>query len=313
VTEREPHLVVLGLDKFLARAEPERVFVRSGVEGVRTPGSMVLMAYAGSDTGDLEIVRACWEKRIPVVRGAAPMLRALAAIARWRRWRREPPDVGERPVPETGSLPDRWSEHEAKALLTSAGIPVTREREASTPEEAARAAEGLGFPVVAKIAGRGVAHKTERGGVRLGLTTPEEVRDAARDLLEMAPRVLVAEQRRADLELIAGAFRDEQFGPCALVGLGGIWTEAIGEAAVIAGPGSRASVRRALEEHPWGRLLLTGARGRRFPVEGITDVALRLLDIISAHGERLEAVEINPLFVEGDRVVAVDALVVPAR
>jgi acyl-CoA synthetase (NDP forming) len=311
VAELEPHLVVLGLDKFLARAEPERVFVRSGVEGIRHPGSMVLMAYAGSDTGDLEILRTCWEKRIPVVRGAAPMLRAMAAIARWRRWRREPTDIGERSTLQLGPLPDRWSEHAAKRLLASVGIPATREREASTADDAATAAEQLGFPVVVKIVGEEVAHKTESGGVRLGLGTAEAVRHAAGELLAIAPRVLVAEERRADVELIAGAFVDEQFGPCTLVGLGGVWTEALGEAAVVAGPGSRTSVRRALEENAWGRLLLEGSRGRRFPIETIADVALRLLDIVSAHRHRIEAVEINPLFVEGDQVIAVDALVIP--
>lgn len=313
VAELEPHLVVLGLDKFLARAEPERVFVRSGVEGVRTPGVVVLMAYAGSDAGDLEILRTCWDKRIPVIRGAAPMLEAMAAIARWKRWR------GERRIPrataeiEAGPLPERWSEHAAKELLASAGIAVTKEREVETADGAASAAEELGFPVVVKVAGEEVAHKTEMGGVRMGLDTAEEVRDVARAFLSKAPRVLVAEQRGADLELIAGAFIDEQFGPCALIGLGGIWTEALGKAAVIAGPGSETVVRRALDEHPWGRLLLEGSRGRRFPVQAVADVALRLLDILTAHRNRIEAIEINPLFVDGDDVVAVDALVVPKK
>lgn len=313
VAELEPHLVVLGLDKFLARAEPERVFVRSGVEGVRAPGSVVLMAYAGSDSGDLDILRTCWEKRIPVVRGAAPMLEALNAISRWRRWREEGATPRTPASTDGGSVPERWSEHAAKELLAAAGILVTREREVATAEDAAAAAEEIGLPVVVKMAGEDVAHKTEKGGVRIGLESAQAVGETARELLSRAPRVLVAEQRRADLELIAGAFVDDQFGPCALVGLGGIWTEALGEAAVIAGPGSGATVRRALEEHPWGRLLLEGSRGRRFPVEAIAEVALRLLDVVTANRDHIEAVEINPLFVEGDEVVAVDALVVPRR
>jgi acetate---CoA ligase (ADP-forming) len=311
VADLEPHLVVLGLDKFLARAEPERVFVRSGVEGVGRPGSVVLMAYAGSDTGDLEILRTCWERRIPVVRGAAPMLEAMSAISRWRRWRQEG-DMRRTPDSiDGGTLPDHWSEHAAKELLAEAGIPVTREREVDSAEDAAAEAEDIGFPVVIKVAGDDVAHKTETGGVRIGVESAEVVEEIAREFLSRAPRVLVAEQRRADLELIAGAFVDEQFGPCALLGMGGIWTEALGEAAVIAGPGSEAAVRRALNEHAWGRLLLEGSRGRRFPVEAIADVALRLLEILSAHPDRIEAIEINPLFVEGDEVVAVDALAVP--
>jgi acyl-CoA synthetase (NDP forming) len=313
VAEGEPHLVVLGLDKFLARAEPERVFVRSGIEGVRMPGSVVLMAYAGSDAGDLEILRMCWEKRIPVIRGAAPMLEAMAAIARWWGWRGE--EVAERQPAAlgAGSLPDRWSEYAAKQLLSSAGVPVTREREVETADEAVAAATDVGFPVVVKMAGEDLSHKTEKGGVRIGINSAEEVRRVADELLATAPRVLVSEQRRAEMELIAGAFVDEQFGPCALIGLGGIWTEALGEAAVVAGPGSEAAVRRALEDHPWGRLLLEGSRGRRFPVEAISNVALRLLDVLTEYGGRIEAIEINPLFIEGDDVVAVDALVVPTK
>jgi acyl-CoA synthetase (NDP forming) len=313
VADLEPHLVVLGLDKFLARAEPERVFVRSGVEGVRTPGSVVLMAYAGSDTGDLDILRTCWEKRIPVVRGAAPMLEAMSAISRWHRWREEG-DMRRIPVTvDGGPLPERWTEHAAKELLAAAGIPVTHEREVGTAEEAVAAAEDIGFPIVVKMAGEDVTHKTEKGGVRTGLESAGAVEETALELLAKAPRVLVAEQRSADLELIAGAFADDQFGPCALVGLGGIWTEALGEAAVIAGPGSGVAVRRALEEHAWGRLLLEGSRGSRFPVQAIADVALRLLDVVTENRDRIEAVEINPLFVEGAEVVAVDALVVPRR
>jgi succinyl-CoA synthetase beta subunit len=204
---------------------------------------------------------------------------------------------------------DGWSEAVAKRLLAAAGIPVPREEEARSAAEAVAAAERIGFPVVAKVSGPGLDHKTEAGGVRLGLGSPDRVEAAARDLLAMAPAVLVAEQRRADLELIVSAFVDDQFGPCALLGLGGAWTEALGESVVVAGPGSERTVRRALSTTRWGRLLLEGSRGRRFPVDRVVDCAVRLLDLVAATG--LGTVEINPLFVDGDEVVAVDALVDP--
>ncbi|MGH2696561.1 MAG: acetate--CoA ligase family protein, partial [Actinomycetota bacterium] len=133
---------------------------------------------------------------------------------------------------------------------------------------------------------------------------------AARELLARAPAVLVAEQRRPDLELIVSAFVDDQFGPCALLGLGGAWTEALGESVVVAGPASERTVRRALSTTRWGRLLLEGGRGRRFPADRVADCALRLLDLVTATG--LATVEINPLFVDGTGVVAVDALVEPS-
>jgi acyl-CoA synthetase (NDP forming) len=306
---REPHLLVLGLDKFLARTDEERAFVRAGVRGVGEPGAVVLMAYGGSDSADEEVLAECWSRRVPVVRGAGRTVNALAALARWRRWRKEP--TSSRAVQVAQPQPDLVErapdgEHEAKLLLAAVGIPVTEERVVGDPDEAVAAAGDLGYPVVAKVVGG--AHKSESGGVRLDLWTEEAVRDASRDLLARSERVLVADQRRGDLEVIVGAFRDEQFGPCGLIGLGGLWTEALGEAAVVLGPGSHRDVRRALEPRPWGRLLLEGARGKRFPVDRVTDVLLRLMALLESSRDRLAAVEINPLVLDGEEVVAVDAL-----
>jgi acyl-CoA synthetase (NDP forming) len=310
----EPHLLVLGLDKFLARTDEERAFVRAGVRGVSDPGTLVLMAYGGSDTADQEALVECWARRIPVTRGAGRTLTALAALARWQRWRTdEAPSRGVKVPPPDARLVARASrsEHDAKLLLAGAGIPVTGEREAGDTDEAVAIARELGYPVVAKLVGG--AHKSESGGVRLDLWTDEAVRDAARELLARSERVLVSEQRRGDLEVIVGAFVDEQFGTCGLVGVGGLWTETLGEAAVVLGPGSERDVMRALEPHAWGRLLLEGARGRRFPVDRVTEVLLRLIALVESCGDRLSAVEINPLVLERDNVVAVDALAVPIR
>jgi acetate---CoA ligase (ADP-forming) len=308
----QPHLVVLGLDKFLARTEPERAFVRAGIQAVAEGGAVILMAYGGSDSADESLLRACWERGVPVVRGAERTLSSLAAIERWHRWRREPSGSRESAdLNEARKMVEAtpaWTEHAAKQLLAATGIPVTREEEVEDPDRAAEAAASIGFPVVAKIAGGGVSHKTEAGGVRLGLRSPQEAAAAARDLLSIAPRVLVAEHRSADLELIVSAFLDEQFGPCALIGLGGVWTEAFGEAVAVAGPGSEVTIRRALSSVPWGGLILEGARGRRFPVERVLEVCLRLIDLVALTG--LRTIEINPLFLHGQEVLAVDALVV---
>jgi acyl-CoA synthetase (NDP forming) len=314
LVDHEPHLVVLGLDKFLARTEPERAFVRAGVAAVPEPGAVVLMAYAGSDSADVETLRTAWERRVPVVRGAGRTLRALAAMAARDAWRLDaahgrPAAAMDAAIAVAGETTE-WTEHAAKLLLAAAGIDVTEEEEVAAPEAAVDAALRIGFPVVVKAAGPGIAHKTESGGVRLGLATIDEVEAAAKDLLAAAPRVLVAEQRTADLELILGSFVDEQFGPCALLGVGGVWTEAFRESVVVAGPATETTVRRALATTRWGRLLLEGARGRRFRSDAVVDCCLRLLDLIGATG--LGIVEINPLFVEPNGVVAVDALVEPA-
>jgi len=282
------------------------------VEAVPEPGSLILTAFAGGDLADESILRAAWERGVPVTRGAGVTLAALAALSRARDRpvgaEDPPPTVPEEAVRLARQIAE-WNEHEAKRLLEATGISVTREEEVGTPQEAAAAAERLGFPVVVKMSAPGLAHKTELGGIRLHLATPDQVADAAAQMLEVGPRVLVAEQVETELELIAGAFLDPQFGPCGLVGLGGRWTEAFGEAVVIAGSGSRMAFGRGLETERWGRLLLRGARGRTFPVENVWDVVARLIALVGACN--LQAVEINPLFLEGDRAVAVDALVVP--
>jgi acyl-CoA synthetase (NDP forming) len=313
LVERQPHLVVLGLDKFLARTEAELAFVRSGVNAVPKPGTVVLMAYGGSESADPTILRACWDRGVPLVRGAERTLSALASIARWHRWQEEP--TGPSAAAKGSTLPAAlstgpWTEHAAKRLLAEAGIAVTREREVETTEEAVAAARELGSVVVAKVAGVDVAHKTEVDGIRLGLRTPQEVHAAAAELLSRAPAVLIAEQLSADLELIVSGFLDPQFGACALVGMGGVWTEVLADPVVIAGPGSQKTVLRGLSSTRWGSLLTGDSRGKRFPLDRVMECCLRLIALVERAGVR--TVEINPLFVNEDAVVAVDALVVPS-
>src|SRR3954463_7678448 len=112
------------------------------------------------------------------------------------------------------------SEAESKRLLTDYGVPVGRERLVAAGDQAATAAMDLGFPVVVKLCGVGIAHKTERGLVRLGLSSADDVRAAAVELLAKAMPadgevgVLVASMLQGNRELIAGIVRDRQFGAC---------------------------------------------------------------------------------------------------
>jgi succinyl-CoA synthetase beta subunit len=242
-------------------------------------------------------------------------LAALAGIARagvWTPSEARPADVGPA-VRGPLATTEAWTEYTAKRLLEAAGIQVTREAEADSVMGAIRAAEELGYPVVLKASSASLTHKTEAGAVRLHLSDGASVEFAAEELLGLAPRVLVAEQLDADLELVVGAFIDEQFGPCGLVGLGGVWTEAFQEAVVIAAPGSRATFDAALQTRPWGRLLLEGGRGREFPVGAVWHACARLVALLEAANGKLTTIEVNPMFLVGDRAVAVDALVVPSE
>jgi acetyl-CoA synthetase (ADP-forming) len=127
------------------------------------------------------------------------------------------------------------SEADSKALVAEFGVRLVEERLAATAEDAVRAAQDLGFPVVAKLNGEAIAHKTERGLVRLGLADADHVRRAATELLAAATpadgvvTVLVAPMVRGHRELIAGLLRDSQFGPTVMLGVGGVLAEALGD------------------------------------------------------------------------------------
>jgi acyl-CoA synthetase (NDP forming) len=211
--------------------------------------------------------------------------------------------------------PRTLSEAASKELLSGYGVPFPRERLAASPEDAAAAAEALGFPVVLKLCGDAIAHKTERDLVRLGLTDAAAVRSAGAELLakarpgDGAVSLLVAEQVRGRRELIAGLVRDPSFGPCVLLGLGGILAEALGDVVFAAAPLSREEARRLA-----GRLraahLVTGAFRGDPPVDAdaLAGVLLALARVAEERPD-VASVDLNPLLIEGGRPVAVDALV----
>ena len=216
------------------------------------------------------------------------------------------------------------SEHASKELLARYDVPFARERLVSTPEEAARAAEALGFPVVAKLCGDGIAHKSERNLVRLGLASADAVRDAARDLLarrrpeDGEVRVLVAEQLRGLRELIAGVVRDPVFGSCVMLGLGGVLAEALHDVVFAVAPLHAGEARRMLAGLRSRALLEQPFRGEP-PVDAEALAAiLDGLGRLAAQRRDVASVDLNPLIVAEGAPVAVDALVVlgeeePAR
>jgi acetyltransferase len=208
------------------------------------------------------------------------------------------------------------SEHASKALLSRYDVPCARERLVATPEEAERAAEELGLPVVAKLCGDGIAHKSERDLVRLGLGSAAAVRDAARDLLARGrPEdgevgVLVAEQVRGLRELIAGVVRDPVFGPCVMLGLGGVLAEALHDVVFGVAPLHPGEARRMLAglhardllEHPFRGEPPVDADALAKILAGLGRLAAERRDVV--------AVDLNPLVVRDGTPVAVDALVV---
>jgi succinyl-CoA synthetase beta subunit len=146
------------------------------------------------------------------------------------------------------------SESESKHLLAAYGLPIAPEREVTTAQAAAAAASEIGFPVVAKLCGDAIAHKTERGLVRLRLGSAEAVSAAATDLLAAATpedgevSVLIAPMVSGNRELIIGLIRDEQFGPTVMVGLGGILAEAVADVVFRPAPLTRVTAAEMLSD-----------------------------------------------------------------
>ena len=206
------------------------------------------------------------------------------------------------------------SEAESKALLARHGVPVPGEALVTTPDEAVEAAEGIGYPVVVKLCGAAVAHKTERGLVKLGLRDATSVRRAATDLLAAAlpsdgdVALLVAQMVSGARELIAGFVRDAEFGACVMLGIGGIFAEALGDVAFRLAPLDAIDAEDLIDDLA-NQALLGAVRGEpAVDRQALARILLALAEVGDGD-ERIRSIDLNPLIVADGVPVAVDALV----
>lgn len=209
------------------------------------------------------------------------------------------------------------NEADSKRLLDLYGIPVVDEAVCLDPDEAAARAEKIGFPVVLKGLGAELSHKSERGLVRLGLNGPGEVVEAARRMADKAgdgiEGWLLQPQVPGRRELVAGLFRDEQFGPVVMFGLGGIFAQALDDVAFKIAPFTEAHATHMLDQFR-AKSLLGPFRGEAAADREALINTLLGLSKLGVELEEVAEVDINPLMVtpEGE-VRAVDALVVTGK
>jgi len=206
------------------------------------------------------------------------------------------------------------SEAESKALLARHGVPVPAEAVVATPEEAAEAAGAIGFPVVVKLCGQAIAHKTERGLVKLGLRDAAAVTAAAAELLAAArPEdgdvgLLVGAMVSGVRELIAGFVRDDEFGPCVMLGVGGVLAEAVGDVAFRLAPLRAVDAEELIDELA-NQALLGPVRGEP-PVDRAALAGILLgLAAVAEGDDRIRSIDLNPLIVSDGVPLAVDALI----
>jgi len=210
-------------------------------------------------------------------------------------------------------------EVESKKLLKAYGIPVSKEEIAKTAAEAVKIAKKIGFPVVAKVVSAEILHKSDIGGVVLDINSAAEVKAAFAAItarvkkLKGKPKlegILIAQQVRADLELVVGASLDPEMGPVVLFGTGGIDIELMKDVALAAAPLDAAEAKALIARTKAG-VKIAGYRGRPALHQASAVKALvGLSNLIADAGDRIASIDVNPFLINTRTGVAVDALIV---
>jgi acyl-CoA synthetase (NDP forming) len=210
------------------------------------------------------------------------------------------------------------TEIESKRVLAEAGIPVAEAQLAGTADEAAAVADSLGYPVVMKIVSPEITHKSDVGGVKVGVKTAEEVRAAFTEITSAARKadasatisgVAVQKMAPQGTEVIIGMSKDPQFGPVLMFGLGGILVEVLKDVSFRIVPIERRDAREMIEEIK-AFPVLQGVRGQ-VPADlgALEDLLLKLSAFAEANAQ-VEEIDLNPVFAYKDGTLAVDARIV---
>ncbi|HWE11153.1 MAG TPA: acetate--CoA ligase family protein [Solirubrobacteraceae bacterium] len=222
--------------------------------------------------------------------------------------------------PARRSRRSRWPERLAAgplpaadlfAMLRDYGIPAVAARSAATLAEAVDAANGLGYPVALKADASDLHHKSDVGGVRLGIANPAELTAAYADLsARLGPRVTVSEMAQPGTELILGMSRDPALGPLIIVGAGGVLAEYLAERSVALPPLTRNAAAQMIAGLRFSEIL-GGIRGQPpCDLDAIVSVLACFSGLVTDVGEHLAALDVNPLICSPAGVLAVDALAV---
>jgi acyl-CoA synthetase (NDP forming) len=210
------------------------------------------------------------------------------------------------------------TEVESKQLLKQAGIDVVETRLAASKEGAVSISKELGFPVVLKIASPDIIHKSDAGGVKLGLASAEAVGQAYGDIMAAAKKsypkakimgVAVQKMARPGVEVIIGMSQDEQFGPVLMFGLGGILVEVLKDVSFRLVPLAKRDAAEMVREIK-GYPLLEGYRGgEKVKIAYLEKLLLKVSDFVEKNPEVRE-LDLNPIFAYSDGALAVDARVI---
>ena len=208
-------------------------------------------------------------------------------------------------------------EHAGKLLLAAYGVAVPQSLTVKNLSEVDAAFAGLHAPVAVKIMSPDILHKSDAGGVKVGLRSAAEVKDAI-SAMAMSPQIkdaridgyLIEEMAPAGQEIVIGGLRDPQFGPLVMVGLGGIFVEVLADVSFRICPITRLDAQEMLDDLK-GAAILAGARGRKaVSRDAIIDVLLKIggeTGLLMQHADDIAEADINPLIVSESGAMAVDA------
>jgi acyl-CoA synthetase (NDP forming) len=260
------------------------------------------------------------DQGIPVLDGTVEALRAVRHAFAYRDFSRQPAAVP--PSAPAGTVIESWrsrlqsgkplDEAEGLDLIADFGLGAIAHKPATTRDETIAAAEALGFPVALKTAMPGILHKSDVGGVHLGLADKDALAKAYRDLEErLGPRVLVTLMAPRGVEMSLGIIQDAQFGPLVMVGAGGILIELLADRRIMLPPCDARDAGTQIDRLKV-RPMLDGLRGQpAVDVGALADAVARLSVLAVALGDLIEGLDINPIIVHPSGCVAVDALVIP--
>ncbi len=265
---------------------------------------------------------------LAVMQGMDRAVTAIKSLLAYARLRKEVPDIVSSSKPAARTVLEKalksasgaaLDEVASKKLLKAYGIPISKEAIAQTAAEAVKIARQIGFPVVAKLVSAEILHKSDIGGVALNLNSATEVKKAFADItarvakLKGKPKldgILIAQQVKADLELVVGASLDAEMGPVVLFGTGGIDIELMKDVALAGAPLDEAEAQLLIGRTKAG-IKMRGYRGKPALHEASAVKALvGLSNLIADAGDRIASIDINPFLINTKTGVAVDALIV---
>ncbi len=265
---------------------------------------------------------------IAVMQGLDRAVGAIKALIEYASLRKEVPDIVSSSSASARATLEKTlknangaalDEVASKKLLRAYGIPVSKEEIAQTAADAVKIARKIGFPVVAKVVSAEILHKSDIGGVVLNLNSPAEVKKAFNDItarvkkLKGKPKlegILIAQQVKADLELVVGASLDAEMGPVVLFGTGGVDIELMKDVALAGAPLDAAEARQLISRTKAG-VKLKGYRGKPALHEAsAVKAVVGLSNLMADAGTRIASIDVNPFLINTKTGVAVDALIV---